>query len=103
MMHQAFFWLRKQDDAAARDELIAGLRALASIPQVRSLRITLPAQTEARDVVDASYAVCETMEFSSLADQAVYQTHPLHLAFIERCGHLWERVVVYDGVDVQAG
>ncbi len=85
---------------AARDALIAGLRTLAAIPQVKSLRITLPAATQARDVVDATYAVCETMLFASLADQAIYQTHPIHLAFIERCGHLWERVVVYDRVDV---
>ncbi len=100
MLHQAFFWLREPGNSAARDELIAGLQTLAAIPQVQSLRITVPASTESRDVVDSSWAVCETMEFASLADQAAYQPHPIHAAFIARCEHLWERVVVYDGVDV---
>jgi hypothetical protein len=100
MIHQAFFWLKAPGDLAARGALIAGLRTLAAIPQVQSLRITVPAPTEARDVVDSGWAVCETMEFASLADQAAYQPHPVHLKFIADCGHLWERVVVYDGEDV---
>lgn len=100
MIHQAFFWLREPGDTAARDQLVAGVRTLAAIPQVKSLRIFLPAGTEQRDVVDASWAVHECIEFASLADQAAYQTHPIHLAFIERCGHLWQRVTVYDGEEV---
>ena len=39
------------------------------------------------------------MTFDSVADQEAYQPHPLHKAFIERCGHLWEKVVVYDITD----
>jgi Stress responsive A/B Barrel Domain len=100
MIHQAFFWLREPGNLAARDELIAGVRTLAAIPQVRSLGIAVPADTEARDVVDGSWAVLEIMEFDTLADQAAYQPHPLHQAFIARCEHLWDRVVVYDGVEV---
>ena len=99
MMHQAFFWLHDPADGAARTALIAGLRTLAQIPQVQALRITVPADTAARDVVDASWSVCETMEFASLEDQAAYQPHPIHAKFIADCGHLWSRVVVYDGVD----
>jgi hypothetical protein len=97
VIHQAFFWLHNASD---REALIAGLRALAEIPQVRSLRIAVPAATASRDVVDASFAVCETMEFASLADQAAYQEHPVHRAFVEGCGHLWSRVVVYDSEEV---
>ena len=99
MMHQAFFWLHDPADTQARDVLIAGLRTLKAIPQVHALRITVPAATEARDVVDSSWSVCETMEFASLEDQAAYQPHPIHRKFIADCGHLWSRVVVYDGVD----
>lgn len=102
MLHQAFFWLNAPDNMAARDTLIAGLRTLAAIPQVQTLRITVPAPTEARDVVDSSYAVCETMEFASLEDQASYQVHPIHQKFVADCGHLWKRVVVYDGLDAPA-
>ncbi len=100
MIHQAFFWLKDPADVAARDALVAGVRTLAAIPQVQRLRIFLPADTEARDVVETGWAVHEHMEFASLADQAAYQPHPLHVAFIENCGHLWDKVVVYDGEEV---
>ena len=94
--HLALFWLKNPQSAEDRQALIAGVRTLAAIPQVRSLEVGVPASTEARDVVDHSFAVSELMAFDSLADQLAYQTHPLHLAFIADCAHLWERVVVYD-------
>jgi hypothetical protein len=36
------------------------------------------------------------MVFDSLADQAAYQSHPIHQRFVETCSHLWSKVVVYD-------
>jgi hypothetical protein len=98
ILHQAYFWLKNPGSEDDRAALVAGLRTLAAIPQIRALSIGIPAATEAREVVDASFAVLETMVFDSLEDQRTYQTHPVHLAFIAACGHLWERVVVYDSV-----
>lgn len=99
LRHTALFWLKRPDSAEDRVRLIEGLETLRSIPQVLSLHIGIPAGTESRDVVDHSWSVSESMSFASLADQATYQTHPTHQAFIDRCGHLWEKVVVYDIVD----
>ena len=96
LRHMALFWLRRPDSGEDRAKLISGLETLRAIPQVRTLHIGVPAPTEARDVVDHSWAVSETMTFDSLADQAAYQAHPPHQAFIAECGDLWERVVVYD-------
>lgn len=31
----------------------------------------------------------------TFADQNTYQQHPIHQQFVERCSHLWEKVVVY--------
>ena len=98
ILHQAFFWLKTPGSETDRNALIAGLRSLGDIPQVRNLSISVPAGTETRDVVDSSFDVVETMLFASLADQRHYQPHPIHLAFIENCGHLWDRVVVYDNL-----
>jgi len=67
---------------------------------VRDLRIGLPAGTEARDVVDASFDVSELMVFDSLADQKAYQDHPVHQAFVAQCSHLWTKVVVYDATTI---
>jgi hypothetical protein len=100
LRHQVFFWLKRPGNLEDRAALIAGLRTLGGIEQVRVLHIGTPAPTEARDVVDASFDVSELMEFTSAADQKAYQDHPLHLAFVAQCEHLWARVVVYDTLEV---
>lgn len=99
LTHLALFWLKRPNSAEDRALLIEGLETLRAIPQVKTLHIGVPAASEAREVVDHSWSVSELMTFDSLADQAAYQPHPLHTTFIARCGHLWERVVVYDIVD----
>jgi hypothetical protein len=96
LRHQAFFWLNRPDSIEDREALIAGLRTLAAIPHVAEMDLALPADTEARDVVDSSWSVAETMLFADTASQKLYQDHPVHQAFVERCGHLWSRVAVYD-------
>ena len=96
IIHHVFFWLTDPGSTADRDALIAGLRGLSSIDVVCSLRIGVPASTEERDVVDASFDVSELMLFDSVADQKIYQDHPLHAEFVAKCQHLWRRVAVYD-------
>ena len=97
--HMALFWLNNPASAADRAMLVEGLETLRAIPQVRSLHIGMPAATEPREVVDHSWHLSESMTFDSIEDQAAYQPHPLHTAFIAKCGHLWQRVLVYDIVD----
>lgn len=100
LIHHAFFWLKNPDSTQDRERLIAGLKTLRGVPVIRELHIGTPASTEKRDVVDASYDVSEVMRFDSIEDQKAYQDHPIHQTFVAECGHLWERVVVYDALDV---
>lgn len=100
IVHHVFFWLKNPASDADRDALIAGIRGLGKIGVVRSLQIGVPASTEQRDVVDASFQVSELMVFDSLVDQKAYQDHPLHKDFVAKCGHLWAKVIVYDMVTV---
>lgn len=100
IVHHVFFWLKNPGSAQDRDQLIAGLRALAQIPVIRSLEIGVPASTEQREVVDSSFDVSELMLFDSVEDQAVYQDHPLHRGFVDECSHLWSKVIVYDMMTV---
>jgi hypothetical protein len=51
-------------------------------------------------VVDNSYQASELMFFDDTAGQKTYQDHPIHQKFIKDCGHLWEKVIVYDSMDV---
>lgn len=100
VVHHVLFWLKDPARQADADMLIAGLRTLRAIPEIRELRIGIPAPTENRSVVDSSYHVSELMVFDTVEDQARYQDHPIHKRFVATCGGLWERVVVYDSIDV---
>ena len=100
IIHQVYFWLKRPGSPEDRGRLIEGLRALADIEVVQSLDIGIPASTEEREVVDSSFDVSELMIFASVADQKVYQDHPLHRDFVARYDHLWSKVVVYDTLTV---
>lgn len=96
-VHTVFFWLKNPENAAEKAELQAGLRTLTAIDVIKTAYVGQPASTN-RGVIDASYTCSLTFIFDNKEDQDVYQTHPIHLAFVESCKHLWERVIVYDAV-----
>jgi Stress responsive A/B Barrel Domain len=94
-IHHVFFTLKNKNSAADKAALIEGLESMRTIPRVRMLHVGVPAPTD-RDVIDRSYSVSWLLVFDNLEDEEVYQHHPIHKAFVERCKHLWEKVVVYD-------
>jgi len=96
IVHHVFFWLKNPDSITDRDQLIEGIKTLKQIETVQELQVGIVADTERRTVIDHSWSVSELMFFNDLEGQALYQDHPLHLAFIQKCGHLWEKVLVYD-------
>ena len=100
LVHHVFFWLKNRDSKEDLAKLLAGLRTLEKIETIRKLHIGVPASTEKRDVVDNSYQASELMFFDDTAGQKTYQDHPIHQKFIKDCGHLWEKVIVYDSMDV---
>lgn len=100
LVHHVFFWLKNPGSKEDLRKLLAGLETLRKIETVKSLHIGVPAETEPRPVVDASYSASELMFFDSVEDQKVYQDHAIHQKFIENCSNLWERVVVYDSSDI---
>lgn len=100
LIHHVFFWLKNPSSKEDLQKLIAGLQTLKKIKTIRKLYIGVPASTEKRDVVDNSYHVSELMFFDNLEGQKVYQDHPIHKKFVEDCSQLWEKVVVYDAMDV---
>jgi len=99
VVHHALFWLKNPASTEDRDKLVAGVKTLRKISTVKELHVGIVASTEKREVVDNSWAVSEVMFFSDLEGQAAYQTDPIHLEFIKNCGHLWEKVIVYDAIE----
>lgn len=100
ILHNVFFWLKNPGSKPDAEQLVEGLKTLRQIEVVKQLHIGLPATTEQRDVVDASFDVSELMFFETVEDQKAYQDHPIHKKFVENCSHLWEKVVVYDSAEV---
>jgi hypothetical protein len=100
IVHHVFFWLKNPSSTEDRDQLVAGLKTLAGIPLIKELYVGILANTEKRDVVDASWQVSELMFFNDLQSQASYQQHQIHLDFVKNCSHLWEKVVVYDIINL---
>jgi hypothetical protein len=100
LTHHVFFWLKNPNSKEDLNKLLEGLRTLEKIETIKKLHIGVPASTEKRDVVDNSYSASELMFFDDVAGQNTYQVHPIHLKFVEQCSHLWEKVIVYDSIDV---
>ncbi len=100
LVHHVFFWLKSPGSKEDLQKLLEGLQTLAKIETVRKIHIGVPASTEKRDVVESSYSASELLFFDDLAGQKIYQDHPVHQAFVKNCSHLWEKVVVYDVIDI---
>jgi hypothetical protein len=98
-VHHVYFWLKNTGNKEDRDKLVAGLKKLSAVKTIKQFHIGQPADTK-RDVIDTSYAVSWLALFDNGADQASYQTDPIHLKFVEECSSLWVKVVVYDSVDM---
>ena len=94
--HVVIFWIKPENPSAA-EELIAGAnRFLKPIPGIIAFHVGRMAPSP-RPVVDQSYQVALNVMFTDKKAQDDYQTHPLHVEFVEKvfkpnCA----RVVVYD-------
>ena len=100
LVHHVFFWLKNPDSKEDLAKLIAGIRTLEKIETVRGIHIGVPASTEKRPVVDNSFSVSELLTFDDVEGQNAYQVHPIHEQFVKDCSGLWDRVVVYDAIQV---
>jgi len=100
LTHHVFFWLKNPDSKEDLQKLLEGIRTLAKIESVKKIHIGVPASTEKRDVVDNSYSASELLFFDDVEGQNAYQVHPIHQKFVETYAHLWDKVVVYDTIEV---
>ncbi|WP_298298224.1 Dabb family protein [Hydrotalea sp.] len=96
-IHHVYFWLKEPDSHAAHQQLYKGLQALSKVPEIKSFHIGVPASTN-RNVIERGYHFSWLAIFENITEEEIYQTHPIHLHFIETCSHLWEKVVVFDSV-----
>lgn len=98
-VHHVFFWLKNSGSEEDKAKLLDGLRQLKSIEVIKSVHIGEPATTN-RKVIERGYDLSLLLIFENLQDQETYQSHPVHLAFVEQCASLWSKVIVYDATDI---
>jgi hypothetical protein len=99
-IHHVYFWLKNPNSKEDRAKLIEGLQKLSKVKTIKWFHIGQPANTN-REVIDSSYSISWCLMFATDADQASYQTDPIHLKFVEECSSLWTKVLVYDSVDAK--
>ena len=94
--HVVIFWTDPAQ-AGAADELLAGMeKYLKLIPGALHFHIGKMASSH-RAVVDQTYQVGLNVVFPDKKTQDDYQTHPLHIEFLEKVfKRVCKRVVVYD-------
>jgi hypothetical protein len=97
--HHVFFWLKNKGKVEDEAALLTGLKTLADIELKVNIHIGVPATTD-RPVIDSSYDFSLLLIFRDLAEHDSYQIHPIHEAFVKQCSHLWEKVLIYDSVDL---
>jgi len=97
-VHHVYFWLKNPESKDDLDKLVTGLNELTKAKSIKSYHMGVPAGAS-RDVIDGSYAISWLTIFANAEDEQKYQVDPIHLEFIDKCKHLWSKVVVYDSVD----
>ena len=97
IIHNVYFWLRKDLTQAQRATFEDELRKLAQIPYLASASVGKAATTEARPVTDHSFDYTSCLTFRTMADHEHYQAGcEFHRRFVEVCKPMFDRVVVYD-------
>lgn len=94
-VHHVFFWMKESITPEDFNTFEKGVTTLPKIEVVKSGDVGKPASTN-RPIIERSYSYSLLLVFENKAAHDGYQTHPIHLKFIEDCSHLWERVLIYD-------
>lgn len=97
LVHTVFFKFTEASTEAQIQSCADDARNLLSkIETVKALYVGSPADTEVRPVSVRDFHLSLTVLFDNIADQNVYQDHPLHDEFIANNKENWGSVSVYD-------
>ncbi len=96
-IHTVFFWLQDSITEQENSFFQQFLQRLCTIEHMTAAYAGVPAPTN-REVIDNTYDYSLTFIFTNKEEQDKYQVHPIHKEFVEKCAHLWRKVIVYDAV-----
>ena len=96
LIHSVYFWLKPTLSEKEKSLFFREVEILSEIKSVTHSYTGSPAKTPPRAVVDDGYDCGLIVLLEDISAHDLYQEDPLHLAFIEKCSHMWEKVVIYD-------
>ncbi|WP_291908374.1 Dabb family protein [Chitinophaga sp. CB10] len=94
-VHVVNFYLKPGLSEEEVRKFEAGVSTLGTISEIQVFNVGKPASTN-RPVIDKSYSYCLLCVFRNQEDHDIYQSHPVHLNFVDNCKHLWEKVIIFD-------
>jgi hypothetical protein len=104
-VHSVYFWLNDGLTEDQRREFRHAAELLLAIDTVECGFVGAPADEFGfagppadtdRPVIDSTYSVALTVVFQDMIGHDAYQTAPAHLAFVDRYGTWWKKVLIYD-------
>ena len=99
-VHIVFFWLKNPNSEADRTAFQTSIeKFVRNSGFATQIHVGTPASTS-RPVIDSTYTYCLTVTFSSKEAHDDYQAEPVHLTFVEESKDLWEKVLVYDSMNI---
>lgn len=98
-IHVVFFWLINEDQGTRERFLAELIKFIDNVDMIKTKHIGSPADTN-REVIDSTYSFSLILSFDSKKEQDLYQDHHLHKEFIENASSLWEKVQVYDSIEL---
>lgn len=93
--HHVLFWLKADTSAEQKIAFRNSLETLKNIEVAKYFHVGIPAPIE-RAVVDTTYTFSLFLAFDDIDGHNVYQSHPLHQAFLDEFRVFFEKVVIYD-------
>ena len=96
LIHNVYFWLRKDLDAEQITQFRTDLESLKNITYSDAVHVGSPAAVPERPIIINDYDFCITVTFKDVQAHNAYQKDPIHKAFIMEHKEKWEQVRVYD-------
>lgn len=95
LVHSVFFWLKEGLSDSERYLFREKLETLKKVQSAEAVYIGTPSSTD-RPVIDRSYDFALTVLFTDVSKHDEYQIDPLHKSFLNECGTMFNKVVIYD-------
>lgn len=97
LMHLVLYYLKNPDSVEDKQKLIAGLKELVTVKQVKTSQVGVPMEFKADDPFK-NYHVSLLMMFDDKNDINIYHKDPIHQKFVAACGNLWVKTLKYDSL-----